>query len=125
MLFTFAKTRHFHKKKSHSGNAEKNRREKQQNLLKIAEFSEKAKNAWILVIMASAEASTSSPKKTGTKEKVGPTLSTSTSSFEPLDPHDPQLNHLASLMFNKTADWITCELETTSDEYKLIQQMNK
>ena len=75
--------------------------------------------------MASAPAPTSSPKKTGAKEKVGPTLSTSTSSFEPLDPHDPQLNHLASLMFNKTADWITCELETTSDEYKLIHQMNK
>ena len=58
-------------------------------------------------------------------EKVGPTLSTSTSSFEALDPHDPQLNHLASLMFSKTADWISSELESTSDEYKLIQQMNK
>ena len=59
------------------------------------------------------------------EEKVGPTLSTSTSSFEALDPHDPQLNHLASLMFSKTADWISSELESTSDEYKLIQQMNK
>ena len=53
----------------------------------------------------------------------GPTLSTSTSSFEALDPHDPQahfcqcktfswkifffqLNLLASTMFSKTADWI-------------------
>ena len=38
--------------------------------------------------------------------KRGPTLSTSTSSFEALDPHDPQLNHLASVMFSKTSDWI-------------------
>merc|ERR1711971_233075 len=57
--------------------------------------------------------------------KKGPTLSTSTSSFEALDPHDPQLNLLASTMFSKTADWIAGELESTSDEYKLIQQMNK
>ena len=28
------------------------------------------------------------------------TLSTSTSSFEPLDPHDPQLNRLASVAFS-------------------------
>ena len=46
-----------------------------------------------------------SPKKTeGTK--VTATLSTSTSSFEALDPHDPQLNHLASLMFSKSAEWM-------------------
>ena len=38
--------------------------------------------------------------------KRGPTLSTSTSSFEALDPHDPQLNQLASVMFSKTSDWI-------------------
>ena len=58
-------------------------------------------------------------------ERVGPTLSTSTSSFEALDPHDPQLNQLASLMFTKTADWISSELESTYDEYKLVQQMNR
>ena len=39
--------------------------------------------------------------------KRGPTLSTSTSSFEALDPHDPQLNQLASVMFTSTSDWIT------------------
>ena len=37
----------------------------------------------------------------------GPTLSTSTSSFEALDPHDPQLNQLASVMFSSTSDWIS------------------
>lgn len=57
--------------------------------------------------------------------KKGPTLSTSTSSFEALDPHDPQLNHLASLMFSKTADWVAGELENTTEEYKLLEQMNK
>ena len=38
--------------------------------------------------------------------KRGPTLSTSTSSFEALDPHDPQLNQLASVMFSSTSEWI-------------------
>ena len=42
-----------------------------------------------------------------TSPKRGPTLSTSTSSFEALDPHDPQLNQLASVMFSSTSDWIT------------------
>ena len=47
-----------------------------------------------------------SPKKTAEGTKVTATLSTSTSSFEALDPHDPQLNHLASLMFSKSAEWM-------------------
>lgn len=75
--------------------------------------------------MAEALGQRGSPRRKQEGEKVGPTLSTSTSSFEALDPHDPQLNHLASLMFNKTADWISSELESTSDEYKLIQHMNQ
>ena len=41
------------------------------------------------------------------------------------DPHDPQLNHLASLMFSKTSDWVACELDSTCEEYRLIQHMNK
>ena len=41
-----------------------------------------------------------------TSPKRGPTLSTSTSSFEALDPHDPQLNQLASVMFSSTSEWI-------------------
>merc|ERR1719221_2313249 len=57
--------------------------------------------------------------------KRGPTLSTSTSSFEALDPHDPQLNQLASVMFSSTSDWISGELETTTEEYKLLDQMNR
>ena len=55
----------------------------------------------------------------------GPTLSTSTSSFEALDPHDPQLNHLASVMFSKSADWISGELSATVEDYKLLEKMNK
>merc|ERR1712083_138026 len=42
-----------------------------------------------------------------------------------LDPHDPQLNQLASSMFSKTADWIAGELESTSAEYQLLEQMNR
>ncbi|CAB4056273.1 BLOC1S2 [Lepeophtheirus salmonis] len=61
----------------------------------------------------------------GSPKRVGPTLSTSTSSFEALDPHDPQLNRLATVMFNKTSDLIAFELENTVEEYKLLQRMNK
>ena len=77
--------------------------------------------------MASGSTPTSSPakKKIESGKKVGPTLSTSTSSFEALDPHDPHLNHLASLMFSKSADWINSELEATSEDYKLVQQLNQ
>ena len=57
--------------------------------------------------------------------KKGPTLSTSTSSFDALDPHDPQLNNLASVMFSSTSDWIAGELDTTIEEYKLLEQMNR
>ena len=38
--------------------------------------------------------------------KRGPTLSTSTSSFEALDPHDPNLSHLATLMFSQTSNYL-------------------
>ena len=77
--------------------------------------------------MASGPTPTSSPakKKVEPSKKTGPTLSTSTSSFEALDPHDPHLNHLASLMFSKSADWINSELESTSEDYKLVKQLNQ
>jgi biogenesis of lysosome-related organelles complex 1 subunit 2 len=52
------------------------------------------------------------------------TLSTSTSSFEALDPHDPHLSHLAAVMCQKTADWIHGEFEATYDDYRLLEQMN-
>lgn len=65
------------------------------------------------------------PKVSEEKRRKGLALSTSTSSFEALDPHDPQLNHLATVMFNKSADWITGELGATVEDYQLIEKMNK
>jgi biogenesis of lysosome-related organelles complex 1 subunit 2 len=59
------------------------------------------------------------------KRVRGPPLSTSTSSFEALDPHDPQLNHLASVMFSKSSEWINGELGATVEDYKLLEKMNK
>ena len=56
--------------------------------------------------ISAAMSNPTSPKKTAEGTKVTATLSTSTSSFEALDPHDPQLNHLASLMFSKSAEWM-------------------
>jgi len=75
---------------------------------------------------------TESENKEGSRKKAVPsdlafrtTLSTSTSSFEALDPHDPQLNRLASVAFSATSDWISAELESTTEDYKLIEQMNR
>ncbi|XP_014286611.1 biogenesis of lysosome-related organelles complex 1 subunit 2 [Halyomorpha halys] len=56
--------------------------------------------------------------------KRGPTLSTSTSSFEPLDPHDPNLSKLATTMFQKTSDYLLGELTLTQADYKLLEAMN-
>ncbi|XP_025837587.1 biogenesis of lysosome-related organelles complex 1 subunit 2, partial [Agrilus planipennis] len=57
--------------------------------------------------------------------KKGPTLSTSTSSFEALDPHDPKLSRLATTMFTKVSDYLYGELTSTQEEYKLLETMNK
>lgn len=54
----------------------------------------------------------------------GPTLSTSTSSFEALDPHDPNLSRLATTMFNKAAEYLYGELTSSLDEYQLLENMN-
>lgn len=55
----------------------------------------------------------------------GPTLSTSTSSFEALDPHDPSLSRLATKMFHKTNEYISHELNTCLEDYRLLEDMNK
>ncbi|KAG0724799.1 Biogenesis of lysosome-related organelles complex 1 subunit 2 [Chionoecetes opilio] len=57
--------------------------------------------------------------------KHGPTLSTSTSSFEALDPHDPNLSHLASLMFSHTSNYLQGELSAVLEDYTLLEQMNR
>lgn len=56
----------------------------------------------------------------------GPTLSTSTtSSFEALDPHDPSLSRLATKMFQKTNEYVSHELNTSLEDYKLLEELNK
>ncbi|XP_065207795.1 biogenesis of lysosome-related organelles complex 1 subunit 2 [Planococcus citri] len=65
----------------------------------------------------STEEITDSPKK-------GPTLSTSTSSFEPLDPHDPNLSRLANALFEKTSEYLLLELNATQEDYELLTNMN-
>ncbi|XP_055377002.1 biogenesis of lysosome-related organelles complex 1 subunit 2 isoform X1 [Condylostylus longicornis] len=56
----------------------------------------------------------------------GPTLSTSTSSsFEAMDPHDPNLSKLATKMFKKTEEYISNELNAPIDDYKLLEDMNR
>ncbi|XP_066594630.1 biogenesis of lysosome-related organelles complex 1 subunit 2 [Prorops nasuta] len=57
--------------------------------------------------------------------KRGTTLSTSTSSFEALDPHDPNLSSLANTMFQKTGEYLQEELTATHEDYKLLEKMNK
>lgn len=55
----------------------------------------------------------------------GATLSTSTSSFEALDPHDSNLSRLATKTFDKTSTYITHELNASIDDYKLLENMNR
>nr|CAG4649011.1 EOG090X0J9J [Polyphemus pediculus] len=58
--------------------------------------------------------------------KKGPTtLSTSTSSYEPLETHDPNLNRLAVDMFNKVSNYLQSELTSSESEYQLLEDMNK
>ncbi|XP_050537711.1 biogenesis of lysosome-related organelles complex-1 subunit 2 [Daktulosphaira vitifoliae] len=57
--------------------------------------------------------------------KKGPTLSTSTSSFERNDPHDPNLSLLSTKMFQKISEYLTGELNITEEDYKLLEIMNK
>lgn len=57
--------------------------------------------------------------------KRGTTLSTSTSSFEALDPHDPNLSRLANTMFQKTSEYLQEELTATHEDYRLLEQMNQ
>lgn len=53
------------------------------------------------------------------------TLSTSTSSYEPLETHDPTLNRLAVTMFQKVHEYLQMELTSSESEYQLLEQMNK
>jgi len=57
--------------------------------------------------------------------KRGTTLSTSTSSFEALDPHDPNLSRLANTMFQKTSEYLQEELTATHEDYRLLERMNQ
>lgn len=52
-------------------------------------------------------------------------MSTSTSSFEALDPHDPNLSRLATNMFSKAADYMYGELTSTLEDYRLLENMNR
>lgn len=56
--------------------------------------------------------------------KHGPTLSTSTSSFDALDPHDPNLSRIATKMFDSISEFIINEFGTSLEDYTLLQSMN-
>lgn len=55
----------------------------------------------------------------------GPTLSTSTSSFEALDPHDPLLSRMAAKMFHKTNEYVLYELSCCLEDYRLLENLNR
>nr|CAG4636675.1 EOG090X0J9J [Eubosmina coregoni]SVE70186.1 EOG090X0J9J [Eubosmina coregoni] len=84
--------------------------------------------------MASTESSHNESDGAGTKKspstpcspkKGNATLSTSTSSYEPLETHDPHLNKLAVTMFEKVSNYLQAELTSSESEYQLLEQMNK
>lgn len=55
----------------------------------------------------------------------GPTLSTSTSSFEALESYDSELSRLATKAFEKTYTYVTHDMNSSLDDYKLLEQMNR
>nr|CAG4642205.1 EOG090X0J9J [Eurycercus lamellatus] len=66
------------------------------------------------------------PSSDDCSPKKGPTtLSTSTSSYSPLETHDPQLNRLAVTMFKKVDEYLQSELTSSQSEYQLLEQMNR
>lgn len=52
-------------------------------------------------------------------------MSTSTSSFEPLDPHDPNLSRIATKMFENISAFIQEEFQGSAEDYTLLKQMNE
>lgn len=71
------------------------------------------------------EMDNNNPSTVHESPRAGPTLSTSTSSFEALDPHDSNLSRLATKAFEKTSAYISHELTTSLDDYKLLEDMNR
>lgn len=55
----------------------------------------------------------------------GPTLSTSTSSFEALESYDSELSRLATKAFDKVYTYVTHDMDSSLEDYKLLEQMNR
>lgn len=70
---------------------------------------------------------TNKPKNTEIEDSPchGPTLSTSTSSFEIREPYDAELSKMATKTFEKINTYVVHDMETTMDNYKVLEQMNR
>lgn len=55
----------------------------------------------------------------------GTTLSTSTSSFEALESYDSELSRLATKSFDKVYTYVTHDMDSSLEDYKLLEQMNR
>lgn len=55
----------------------------------------------------------------------GPTLSTSTSSFEALESYDSELGRMATKAFDKIYTYVTHDMDSSLEDYKLLEQMNR
>lgn len=55
----------------------------------------------------------------------GTTLSTSTSSFEALESYDSELSRLATKAFDKVYTYVTHDMDSSLEDYKLLEQMNR
>lgn len=47
------------------------------------------------------------------------------SSFEVLDPHDPTLSRLATLLFKRTNEYLQGEIASGGDHYMLLEEINR
>ncbi|XP_063633152.1 biogenesis of lysosome-related organelles complex 1 subunit 2 [Cydia splendana] len=52
-------------------------------------------------------------------------VSTSCSSFEVLDPHDPVISRHATQLFKRTNDYLQGEMSAGQDHYNLLEQINR
>ncbi|CAH0716309.1 unnamed protein product, partial [Brenthis ino] len=52
-------------------------------------------------------------------------MSTSCSSFEMLDPHDPVISRLATQLFKRTNEYLQGEMAAGQDHYNLLEEINR
>lgn len=83
--------------------------------------------SWVLYYWVEMDESQNRSNNLGVTDspRHGPTLSTSTSSFEAIESYDSELSRLATKTFEKTYTYVTHDMNSSLEDYKLLEQMNR